>query len=112
MFTCSNVFMLDWFQFTTIYLGPIPIQVWGFFVALGMVLFFFILMKGAIIVGITKEEIVDHAFWIILIGIVGARLVHVLLYQPHYFIEHPQEIIAVWHGGLSSFGGLIGASIG
>jgi len=38
-------------------------------------------------------------------------LFHVFFYEPTFFIAHPAEIIAVWHGGLSSFGGLVGAML-
>jgi phosphatidylglycerol---prolipoprotein diacylglyceryl transferase len=37
--------------------------------------------------------------------IIGARLGHVLFYQPDYFLSHPWEILMVWHGGLASHGG-------
>jgi phosphatidylglycerol:prolipoprotein diacylglycerol transferase len=44
--------------------------------------------------------------------IVGARLGYILFYQfPDYinYLTHPLEIIAIWHGGMSFHGGLIGA---
>lgn len=55
-------------------------------------------------------EVMDPMLYAILIGtIVGARLGHVLFYDPHYYlVEHPEEIIKVWHGGLASHGGAIG----
>jgi len=40
-------------------------------------------------------------------GILGGRLFYVLLYLP-YFIEYPQEIFAIWHGGLVWYGGFLG----
>ncbi len=43
--------------------------------------------------------------WIIAAAIVGARLVHVLANLSMY-VHDPVGIFAVWHGGLSSFGGL------
>ncbi|MGA2036205.1 MAG: prolipoprotein diacylglyceryl transferase family protein [Acidimicrobiales bacterium] len=45
--------------------------------------------------------------WVVVTAIVGARLVHVLANFSHYS-SNPTEILAVWHGGLSSFGGLLG----
>ena len=32
------MYLIPWFQYTVIHLGPIPIRVWGLFVALGMAL--------------------------------------------------------------------------
>jgi prolipoprotein diacylglyceryltransferase len=48
--------------------------------------------------------------WIVIASIVGARLVHVVanLNGPQGYIQNPGDIFAIWHGGLSSFGGLLG----
>ncbi len=42
---------------------------------------------------------------------VGARLGHVLFYEPSYYFSHPAEIFMVWHGGLASHGAAIGLLI-
>ena len=39
---------------------------------------------------------------------VGGRLGFVLFYEPSYFWQNPVEIPAVWHGGMSFHGGLLG----
>jgi phosphatidylglycerol:prolipoprotein diacylglycerol transferase len=46
------------------------------------------------------------ALWIIVASIVGARVVHVLAHR-RFYTQHPTEVVAIWHGGLSSFGGLL-----
>lgn len=43
--------------------------------------------------------------------IVGARLGHVLFYDPIHYFQNPQKIIMVWEGGLASHGGVIGILI-
>jgi len=45
--------------------------------------------------------------WVVVASIVGARAVHVLS-DLSYYGSNPGQILAVWHGGLSSFGGLLG----
>jgi phosphatidylglycerol:prolipoprotein diacylglycerol transferase len=45
--------------------------------------------------------------WIVLASIVGARLLHVLANYSSYYQANPGQILDVWHGGLSSFGGLL-----
>jgi phosphatidylglycerol:prolipoprotein diacylglycerol transferase len=50
------------------------------------------------------------AFWIVVWGFVGARLFE-LAYDPKPYLADPWEMLRVWHGGLSSFGGFIGATI-
>lgn len=51
-------------------------------------------------------------FTLIVCTIVGARLGHVLFYQPDYYLAHPAEIFKIWHGGLASHGGAIAILIG
>lgn len=102
--------MIPWFQFTVVHLGPIPIRVWGFFVALGMVVALLIIRKRA--EKKSAEMMLDLAVWMISGGLLGARLFHVLFYEPGFYFTNPLEILKVWQGGLSSFGGLFGAMAG
>lgn len=51
----------------------------------------------------------DVTPWVIVGAFIGARLFHVLLYEPAFFFSHPAQIIAFWNGGLSISGGLLGA---
>lgn len=58
-------------------------------------------------------ELLDSLLWcLFLCTIVGARLGHVLFYQPDYYLANPVEILKVWHGGLASHGGTIAIMIG
>lgn len=104
--------MIPWFQYTTIYLGSFPIQVWGFFVALGMVLTMIIIWRRSQRLGFERELMADLAVWMIIGGLVGARLFHVLLYEPRFYLAQPLEMLKLWRGGLSSFGGIAGAMAG
>lgn len=56
----------------------------------------------------TKVQVDDLLLWATLGVIGGGRLGYVLFYKPGYFMEHPLEIFAVWHGGMSFHGGLLG----
>jgi phosphatidylglycerol---prolipoprotein diacylglyceryl transferase len=56
-----------------------------------------------------SEEVLDKLTVYTAIGtIVGARLGHCFFYEPSYYLAHPLEILAVWHGGLASHGAAIG----
>ena len=44
-------------------------------------------------------------------AVIGARLGHVLFYQPEYYLQHPLEILMIWRGGLASHGGTVGMLI-
>jgi len=102
--------MLPWFEFTTVNIGPIPLQVWGFWVALGFVLTSTLLVKRLKPFGIKGELVLDLCMWLLLGGFIGARIFHVVLYEPAFFLQHPAELLKIWHGGLSSYGGFVGAA--
>jgi prolipoprotein diacylglyceryl transferase len=51
----------------------------------------------------------DTLLMYMLIGtLIGARLGHVVFYDPQYYVAHPLEIPQVWEGGLASHGGAAG----
>ncbi|GHA84020.1 prolipoprotein diacylglyceryl transferase [Cognatilysobacter bugurensis] len=45
-------------------------------------------------------------------AIVGARLAHVLFYDPAFYLANPVDILKTWEGGLASHGGVAGLVIG
>lgn len=57
-------------------------------------------------------ELVGKLLTYIAVGtIIGARLGHVLFYDPEFYLSHPVEILKIWRGGLASHGGMIGVII-
>lgn len=58
-----------------------------------------------------KEALDNIIIWAILGIIIGGRLGHVLFYGWDYYIQHPIEIIMLWHGGMAFHGGLIGVIV-
>jgi phosphatidylglycerol---prolipoprotein diacylglyceryl transferase len=62
-------------------------------------------------VRVTRTQLDDFLVWAILAIILGGRLGFVLFYQPGYYLEHPAQILQVWHGGMSFHGGLAGVLI-
>ncbi|MES2677892.1 MAG: prolipoprotein diacylglyceryl transferase [Pseudomonadota bacterium] len=59
----------------------------------------------------SKEAWDDWMFWAVLGIIAGGRLGYVLFYNFSFYLQHPLQILAVWHGGMSFHGGLFGAII-
>lgn len=55
-----------------------------------------------------RAEIDDFLVWATLGVVLGGRLGYVLFYQPLHFLANPLEILAVWQGGMSFHGGLLG----
>ncbi|MGE3302229.1 MAG: prolipoprotein diacylglyceryl transferase [Hyphomonadaceae bacterium] len=59
----------------------------------------------------SPTECDDFLFWATLGVIVGGRLGYVLFYNTHIFWTNPLEVLAIWTGGMSFHGGLIGVTI-
>ncbi len=60
---------------------------------------------------LSKKQMDDLLTAIIIGVILGGRLGYVLFYDLGYFLSHPLQILAVWHGGMSFHGGLLGVII-
>lgn len=59
-----------------------------------------------------KKNQLDDLLTAIVFGvIIGGRMGYVLFYNLPFFLMHPLEIFAVWHGGMSFHGGLIGVIV-
>ena len=55
-----------------------------------------------------NPELVDKlTVYMVLATIIGARLGHVLFYEPDKYLSNPIEILKVWEGGLASHGAAI-----
>jgi len=60
---------------------------------------------------VTRAQFDDLLFLAVLGVILGGRLGYVLFYKPGHYLAHPLEIFAVWQGGMSFHGGLLGVMI-
>jgi phosphatidylglycerol:prolipoprotein diacylglycerol transferase len=60
----------------------------------------------------------DALTWVIVLGVIGARLYHILTPPPSmgvdrwYYFRHPLEILATWKGGLGIYGAVAGGALG
>lgn len=86
--------------------GPITIYWYGLFVVSGIIAAFYIILKLAEYYNLEKNTIVDIGFWIVLWGIIGARLYHVGL-EFSYYHANPINILKIWNGGLAIHGAII-----
>ena len=94
-------------------LGPFEIRYYGLFFVLGFVIAYFILnyLVKKREIKLTKDDVADFLLHIIIGAVLGARLLYIFAYNLHFYLQNPFEMIAIWHGGLSFHGGLIGAAI-
>lgn len=59
-----------------------------------------------------QRAIIDDAvFWIIIAGIIGARLFHVFVFEWSYYQSHLWQILMIWNGGIAIQGALVGGVI-
>jgi phosphatidylglycerol:prolipoprotein diacylglycerol transferase len=59
----------------------------------------------------TALQVDDFLTWATLGVVLGGRLGYVLFYQPTTYLAHPAQILAVWEGGMSFHGGMLGVAI-
>jgi len=59
----------------------------------------------------TPEHVDDFLTWAVLGVVLGGRLGYVLFYQPSVYLANPLQIFAVWEGGMSFHGGMLGVAI-
>jgi phosphatidylglycerol:prolipoprotein diacylglycerol transferase len=57
---------------------------------------------------LTPADIDDLLVYVTLGVVIGGRLGYVLFYRPGFYLSHPLEALAVWHGGMSFHGGVLG----
>lgn len=63
-------------------------------------------------INISSAQLDDLVFYATLGVIFGGRLGYVVCYGDGYFWKYPLEILAVWHGGMSFHGGIVGVILG
>ncbi|MGI9311313.1 MAG: prolipoprotein diacylglyceryl transferase [bacterium] len=60
--------------------------------------------------GWDADEIFDLVFYIALGAVLGGRLGYALFYNPLFYFANPLQTLAIWDGGMSFHGGLLGAA--
>ena len=94
-------------------LGPVQIHWYGltYLVAFGL----FMLRASARArqpqyaqAGWTKRDVEDLLFWGVVGVVLGGRIGYALFYKPGHYLANPLEILALWKGGMSFHGGMLG----
>ncbi len=93
-------------------LGPFTLRWYGLFYVTGLVIAYLLIERGLKRAGLIKKGEEGRLLNAIIIGVVvGARLGYCFFYNAPYYLNYPLEIFAIWEGGLSFHGGLIGVLI-
>ena len=105
---------------SVINIGPIPIHLYAIAIMTGVVLGAVLAQKEATRRRQDGALVWDMLVWVLIAGIIGARLWHILTPTPsaiaqglttEYYLTHPLEAIAIWNGGLGIFGAVAGGAI-
>jgi len=99
------------------YIGPIKIYFYGIIIMVGVLAAVWVSIKESERRDLDSEYVWDMVPWILILGIVGARLWHVFTPSesmgvgPEYYFTHPLEILNTRQGGLGIPGAVIGGAL-
>ena len=101
-------------------IGPLTIHLYGIVIMLGVVAATYLARREANRRGQNGDLVWDMLVWMLIAGILGARLWHILTPSPsleaqgvttYYYLTHPLDAIAIWKGGLGIAGAVAGGAI-
>ena len=95
---------------SVINLGIFSIHIYSLCILAGVLTAYFIIVKEAQKHGYDKQKIDDLIFYVLISGIIGARLYY-CIFNLDYYVANPIDIIKIWEGGLAIHGGIIGGLI-
>lgn len=98
-------------------LGPVAVHWYGLTYLLAFALFYALAVRRlahqpfARSPRWTRQDIEDVLFLGVLGVVLGGRVGYCLFYQPGYYLAHPLQVLAVWQGGMSFHGGMLGVAL-
>lgn len=93
--------------------GPFAVRWYGMMYLAGFLSSYFLVRYQVRKRGLSISKVaIDSLYTYIILGLlIGARLGYVIFYNLSVYLKNPLEIFAVWHGGMSFHGGLIGCIV-
>ena len=92
------------------YLGPLLLHAYGLALAVGILVAARVAERRWVARGHPATEFANLVTWVVVAGIVGARLYHVVS-DFQLFTGNPWTIVAIWQGGLSIWGAVAGGGV-
>ena len=94
---------------TVLHLGPFTLHTYGVGLAIAFYVAYYYAAHRLERRGYDTSHFGRHAVVLVIAGLLGARAAHVAT-NWRYYHAHLSQVIAVWHGGLASFGALLVAA--
>lgn len=91
-------------------IGSLTIHTYGFLTAIGFLVAIAVIKNLSKRSGLPPQKIVDMAFWCLVLGLVGARVLFIIT-RFQEFLNAPADMFKIWQGGLVFYGGFIAALI-
>jgi prolipoprotein diacylglyceryl transferase len=92
---------------------PLNIHTYALCILLGIILAVAITSRRLTQRGAEPGVVLDIALWAVPLGIIGARVYHVLTHPNDYFAgQEWWRVFAIWEGGNAIYGSLIGGAVG
>jgi prolipoprotein diacylglyceryl transferase len=92
------------------HLGPLPLHLYGLTLAIGVVTATYVAEHRWKRMGHDPKEISQIAVWVVIAGVIGARVYHVITdYQ--LYTHDPLKALQIWSGGLGIWGAVAGGAI-
>ena len=97
-----------------LHLGPIQLRWYGLMYVIGFMIaaYFFKKLIEKKFFQVKVEEVDSLVTILILFMFLGARVFYIAIYNIDYYLENPLDVLAVWKGGLSFHGALVGLLAG
>lgn len=92
-------------------IGHFAVRWYGLILMTAMAVGIWLTAREAERKGFKKDDIYDAAVWIIIGGLIGARLFHVLDHWSDMYAANPISALYIWQGGLAIWGAIIGGLI-
>src|SRR5678815_1811255 len=94
-------------------IGPLQVRWYGLTYLVGFAAAWWLGMRRIAkgLAPVTRVQFDDMLFLAVLGVILGGRLGYIFFYKPAEYLAHPLKIFAVWEGGMSFHGGLLGVML-
>ena len=94
------------------YIGNFPVRAYGLIILMAV---FLATQVSITLARLTIKEYEQHivplVYSTVIGALIGARAWQVFFFTPKYYFAHPAQMIAIWNGGLSIQGGIVGGLI-